>query len=105
MQSKIHIDLQGEKDYSKVIKGTLIKLHYRHIPFKVFKDSGLPVTSHVHVTSTSPIDGNRRGRSIYFQPELLFKFESFESFANEIISSCLDDESIIIEEQVQFSLF
>lgn len=101
----IHIDLQGEGHFTKTIIQTKIEVDFRFKPYNVLKENGLPVISHVHVRYTNLVTGKWGGKSHYFNPESLTKYQSFPEFAEDVINIFTTDGTIIIEKDTQYSLF
>lgn len=105
METTIHQDFLTENHYSKNIGSTKVDLHFRFKPYNVLKDNGLPCISHLQVSCINQVTGNKNGKSHYFHPESLCGYSCFEEFAEDAIKHFIKEEYIVIDTEVQYSLF
>jgi hypothetical protein len=105
MENNIHTDLQTEKTYTKLIGSNTIEVKFRYKPYNVLKDNGLPCISHLHISVVNQITNKRNGKSHYFHPETLIGYTSFVTFAEDAIQHFIKEGYIVLEQEVQYSLF
>ncbi|SDH53305.1 hypothetical protein SAMN05421827_12825 [Pedobacter terrae] len=105
METVIHQEFLTENHYIKIIGSTKVELHFRFKPFNVLKDNGLPCISHLQVSCINQVTGKKNGKSHYFHPESLYGYTCFEEFAEDAIKHFIKEEYIVIDTEVQYSLF
>jgi hypothetical protein len=105
METIIHQEFLTENHYTKTIGSTKVELHFRFKPFNVLKDNGLPCISHLQVSSINQVTGKKDGKSHFFHPESLYGYTCFETFAEDAIKHFIKEQYIVIDAEVQYSLF